>query len=220
VIRLRHIYKTYGQRHVLRDVSLDLPAGEVSYLLGPSGSGKTTLLQIISGHLLPTSGQVHYENESLWSRLSFWQKHMGFIYQDFRLLSHLTVYENIALPLSLESLSRQQAHKRLLEVVEGLGLSQYLQAYPQELSGGQKQRVAIARALVREPRYLFADEPTGNLDTENAKQVFSLLHEVTKKKGSSVVIVTHDLALVEQFPGAFCYRMSPKGIEHEMASVA
>ena len=220
MIRLRHIYKTYGSRHVLRDVNLDLPSGKVSYLLGPSGSGKTTLLQIISGHLLPTSGHVIYDGESLWSRLGHWQKHMGFIYQDFRLLAHLSVYENIALPLSLQALSARQAHKRLMDIVTDLGLEDYLKSYPCELSGGQKQRVAIARALVHEPRYLFADEPTGNLDIDNARQVFRWLHEISQKKGSTVLIVTHDLGLVEQFPAALSYRLPFRGVEHEMASLA
>ncbi|HET9426145.1 MAG TPA: ABC transporter ATP-binding protein [Gemmatimonadaceae bacterium] len=183
---------------VLRDVSFSVPQGALVSIVGPSGSGKTTLLGLLAGLDTPSRGQVFYDrvditrlNEDERARLR--GERVGFIFQSFQLIPTLTALENVQVPLELrgESDVRQRASDLLARV----GLADRLDHFPTQLSGGEQQRVAIARAFVNAPRILFADEPTGNLDSETGSRIVGLIEELNKSSGSTVIIVTHDPAL-------------------------
>lgn len=207
MIKLKHVTKTYfddqnEQVTALNDVMLQFPETGLVVISGTSGCGKTTLLNILGGLDKPTSGEVYLddvridnESECWWD--SFRGSSLGFIYQDFNLLEHMTVRENIHLPLALQSIDEKTRQDRISEIIEKLGLKEYLGKKTGKLSGGQKQRVAIARALVTGSKIILADEPTGNLDKENSENVFQILKEIAKTR--LVVVVTHDAALAGEY---------------------
>ena len=198
----RALTKTYGrgdaQVHALRGVDLDLPAGRFTAIMGPSGSGKSTLMHCLAGLDQPTSGSVTVAGERLESlsddRLTvFRREHLGFVFQAFNLLPMLTAGQNILLPLELagrrvDAEARERAHL----LADVLGLADRLGHRPSELSGGQQQRVAIARALVTQPAVVFADEPTGNLDSTTSAEVLDHLRRCVRELGQTVVMVTHE----------------------------
>ena len=205
VLRAEHLTKTYrsGERTltVLRDVSFAVPEGSRCAIVGPSGSGKTTLLGLCAGLDRPTSGSVALngvalndlnEDELAQTR----NQHVGFVFQTFQLIPTLTALENVVVPLELrgESGVRRQAIKRLNQV----GLGDRLDHYPAQLSGGEQQRVSLARAFINQPKILFADEPTGNLDGETAEKVSDLLFELNEAAGTTLVLVTHNLELAQR----------------------
>jgi putative ABC transport system ATP-binding protein len=187
---------------ILKGIDWAIPRGTIQLLMGPSGSGKTTFLSILAGLLTPTSGSVrllgteitHLSHRQL---AQFRLKNIGFIFQDFNLFPALTVLENVALKLNLQGVrgrsARQQAHE-LLSLVD---LSDKVNRKPRELSGGQQQRVAIARALAGDPPLIMADEPTASLDAKNGHAVMELLHDLAKKRNSTVLMVTHDPRIVD-----------------------
>jgi putative ABC transport system ATP-binding protein len=204
VVTARDLVRTYGDGdtavHALRGVSLDIAKGALTAVMGPSGSGKSTLMHILAGLDRPTSGAVEVAGVDIGSlgdtaltRLR--RDHIGFIFQFFNLLPMLTAAENIALPLKLAGGRPDEAW--LAEVVETVGLGNRLTHRPAELSGGQQQRVAVARALVAEPTVLFADEPTGNLDSKSGADVLELLREAATVYGQTIVMVTHDANAAE-----------------------
>ena len=205
VLRAEHLTKTYrsGERTltVLRDVSFAVLEGSRCAIVGPSGSGKTTLLGLCAGLDRPTSGSVALngvalndlnEDELAQTR----NQHVGFVFQTFQLISTLTALENVVVPLELrgESGVRRQAIERLNQV----GLGDRLDHYPAQLSGGEQQRVSLARAFINQPKILFADEPTGNLDGETAEKVSDLLFELNEAAGTTLVLVTHNLELAQR----------------------
>jgi putative ABC transport system ATP-binding protein len=198
-LRLAGVTKVYGSGdgvvHALRDVSIELRRGTFTAVMGPSGSGKSTFLHCAAGLDKPTSGRVWLGDAEL-SEMNETQltvlrrERIGFVFQAYNLLTTLTVQQNITLPLRLAG---KRVDKALLsEVVRAVGLSDRLNRLPSELSGGQQQRVAIARALVTRPDAVFADEPTGALDTKTARQVLGLLRHVVTNMGQTVLMVTHD----------------------------
>jgi putative ABC transport system ATP-binding protein len=198
-LKLAGVSKVYGSGdgmvHALRDVSIQLWRGTFTAVMGPSGSGKSTFLHCAAGLDQPTSGQVWLGAAEL-SRMKETQltilrrERIGFVFQAYNLLSSLTVRQNITLPLRLAG---KRVDRRLLDqVVRSVGLGDRLHRLPSELSGGQQQRVAIARALVTQPDAVFADEPTGALDTRTARQVLELLRQVVSGMGQTVLMVTHD----------------------------
>ena len=201
ILELKYIRKEFvsGPRTVtaLGDVSLRIEEGEMTAVTGPSGAGKSTLLQIMAGLLKPTSGEVKIDGQDLgvMSRkrsAAFRRKNVGYVFQRFNLLPMLTARENIAVPALLDG--AKPSEESLLALAESLGIEDRLDHFPSELSGGEQQRVAIARALVNDPRILFADEPTGNLDsgaTGDVMEVFSRLN----RAGRTILIVTHDPAV-------------------------
>ena len=198
-VRLTSVSKVYGSGHnsvaALRELSLALPKGSFTAVMGPSGSGKSTFLHCAAGLDRPTSGSIHLAdvdlaglNEDALSR--FRRERIGFVFQSFNLVPALTAAQNITLPLRL---AKQKPDKvRLAEVIERVGLADRIKHKPGELSGGQQQRVAIARALVAQPDVIFADEPTGALDTRTGKAILSLLREAVDGLDQTVVMVTHD----------------------------
>lgn len=202
MIRLTDICKSYGQLEVVRNVSLEILDREILTIVGPSGAGKTTLLQIAGTLEKPDSGSIEYDGKEI-SRLRdkdlsrFRNTHIGFIFQFHRLLAEFTAAENVALPALIAGRSRRDAMAEADRLLGMLGISDRSHHKPPALSGGEKQRVAIARALVNSPTVVFADEPTGSLDTANRDEIIRLLWSLRKQTGTSFVIVTHDPTLAE-----------------------
>ena len=193
------IEKRFGARTVLSAVSLRVAAGEYVAIVGESGVGKSTLLNIIAGLEPADSGEVVFEDENLRqldddARTLLRRDRFGFVFQAFHVLPHLTVEQNIGLPLLLRGFKPPDIKKRALNILSAVGLGGREHSMPRELSGGELQRVAIARALVGEPKLVLADEPTGNLDQENARQVLALLREQVKAHGAAGILVTHSEA--------------------------
>jgi len=187
-----------GPLTILDDVDLEIRAGESVALVGPSGAGKTTLLALLAGLDRPSSGSVWLCGEDLTAldedgRARLRGKSVGFVFQSFHLVPSLTAIENVMLPLELAG--DAQVRERAREALASVGLERRLSHYPKQLSGGEKQRVAIARAFVRRPQVLFADEPTGNLDTASGARVADLLFGLNRQAGTTLVLVTHERSL-------------------------
>lgn len=181
----------------LDNVTLSIQEGEFICIMGPSGSGKTTLLKNISTIDMPTKGKVMIEGKNVRSMGDiaigkFRQQYLGFVFQNFSLLDNLTVFENIALPLSLAKTAESEIEIRVQEVAKTMGIEDILEKNPMQCSGGQCQRVAIARALVTNPKLIVADEPTGNLDSKNSHEILKLLKKLNQKEGVTILMVTHD----------------------------
>jgi putative ABC transport system ATP-binding protein len=199
IVSTADLRRTYGEGetavHALAGVTLDFPAGQFTAIMGPSGSGKSTLLHLLAGLDRPTSGSVEIEGHEL-SKLDdagltrLRRDRLGFVFQAFNLVPVLTALENITLPLTLAGRKPDQAW--LDELIETVGLRDRLTHRPSELSGGQQQRVAVARALVHRPAVLFADEPTGNLDSHSSEEVLGLLRRAVDEFGQTVIMVTHE----------------------------
>jgi putative ABC transport system ATP-binding protein len=205
LIEIRDLTKTYGEdggiRMVLDEVTVDIQTGEFFVLLGVSGSGKSTLLNVVSGVDKPDSGQVTIGATDITAlneheQALFRRDHIGIVFQFFNLIPTLTVMENITLPLELGGTPRREAERQGLALLERVGLADRAADYPDKLSGGEQQRVAIARALVNEPLLVLADEPTGNLDEGTGESVLALLLELTRDAGKTLVMATHDPAIV------------------------
>ena len=190
-----------GLLTILDDINLGVSEGETVALVGPSGAGKTTLLALLAGLDNPSEGDVwlcgeNLSQESEDGRAKLRGKHVGFVFQSFHLVPSLTAVENVMLPLELTNAA--DVRKRATEALESVGLDARKSHYPRQLSGGEKQRVAIARAFVSKPSILFADEPTGNLDTASGDRVSGLLFDLNKQFGTTLVLVTHDLTLAQR----------------------
>ena len=184
----------------LRGVSLEIQSGEMLAITGPSGSGKTTLLNCLSSLDVVSKGEIHFEgadisNLSDSKRTRIRGERMGFIFQQYQLLPVLSAVENVELPLLLLNTSADEARKKAMEALSIMGLSNRAGHKPSELSGGQQQRVAIARAIVHSPSILFADEPTGNLDSDTSDSVMMALEELNQRHGITLVVVTHDTSV-------------------------
>lgn len=203
-IEIKNLTKKYrlGQEIItaLDNVNLSIAQGEFLCILGTSGSGKTTLLHIMAGLEKPVRGEVLVKGVSLTKMKEkdmayFRRKHMGFIFQSYNLIPTLTAVENVALPLIFDGVEKREREKRARDLLIQLGLKERLKNKPTEMSGGQQQRVSIARALVNNPKIIFADEPTGNLDSKTTKEIMDILYERVKASGVTLIMVTHDLDL-------------------------
>jgi len=200
--RLRKVYRGAGEVEALRGIDVEVGRGEMVAVVGPSGSGKTTLLNCLSGLDSFDGGQVSVDGHDLAKlsdrdRTAYRRKNMGFVFQAFNLLPVLSAVENVEIPLLLQGVGSGVARKRALEMLETLGLAHRAGHRPDQLSGGEQQRVAVARALVHKPAVVWADEPTGNLDTEVTQVIVELLVR-TNKQGQTIVLVTHNPQVAEK----------------------
>ncbi|MCO5064689.1 MAG: cell division ATP-binding protein FtsE [Rhizobiaceae bacterium] len=202
MIRFENVGLRYGVGpEILRDVSFSIPQRSFQFLSGPSGAGKTSLLRLLFLSLKPTRGLINIFGRDRTtitrSDLPMFRRRIGIVFQDFRLLDHMTTYENVGLPLRVRGRSEASYRGDVIELLKWVGLGDRMHAMPAVLSGGEKQRVAIARALIEQPEILLADEPTGNVDPPLARRLLRLFIELNRL-GTAVVIATHDLALMEQ----------------------
>ena len=202
IISVEHVYKSVtdstGTLDILRDIDFSLAPKETAAIVGASGSGKSTLLSIIAGLDTPTRGTVRLAGQDLFAldeddRAALRAQKLGFVFQSFQLLGNLTALENVMLPLELAD--RRDARRAAGEMLSRVGLAQRLGHYPKVLSGGEQQRVALARAFVVQPALLLADEPTGSLDFATGAQVMELMFELNREQGTTLVLVTHDVAI-------------------------
>ena len=201
MIRVTHLIKEYGtgelKQRVLKDLSFSIDSGEFVSIIGPSGAGKSTLLYQISLLDEPTSGDI-FLDDRLTNNLNINEKtklrlmELGYVFQDYALLPELTAIENVSLPLLMQGLSKKQATKKGQEALERLGMHDKAESVPSKLSGGQQQRVSIARAIAHNPKILFADEPTANLDSENSDLVVEAFRDL-HKSGQTIIMVTHEM---------------------------
>jgi len=205
-IKTENVVKIYNQGKqneltVLKDIDLEIKKGGMITLFGPSGSGKSTLLHIIGCLDRPTSGKVYIEGKDV-SRLSddelayIRRDKIGFVFQQFNLVSALTALENVELPMKISGNNRKKTRKKAIELLNSVGLGERLNHFPRQLSGGEMQRVAIARALANEPDVILADEPTGNLDSKTGKEIVDLMIKLNKK-GYTFIVVTHDISIAK-----------------------
>ena len=210
MIKVDNLSKSFplndGKVTILDSLSLSIPEKSTAAILGKSGSGKSTLLSILAGLDRADQGQVHIANESLFGFSDeeltlFRARSMGIVFQQFHLMSSLTALENVMIPL--EILKIKDAEKKAKELLEKVGLSHRMNNYPSQLSGGESQRVALARAIIHQPKVIFADEPSGNLDEETGLMVMNLLFDLVKKEGLTLVLVTHDEELAKRCDKTF-----------------
>ena len=203
MIEFTDVVKNYSpDTQALRGVSMQIEDGEFAFLVGPSGSGKSTIIKLITGELKPTSGSVHvngYSLERIRKReIPYLRRTVGVVFQDFRLITTKTVYENLAFAMRAVGAHRKEIKERIPYILELVGMEDKANRHPNELSGGEQQRLAIARALVNNPSTIIADEPTGNLDPALALEIMVLLQEINNL-GTTVLVVTHAQELVDRF---------------------
>lgn len=201
MIRLEHVSKSYSAGiPALNDVNLEIKRGEFVFIVGDSGSGKSTLIKLLLKELEPTEGLITIDGKLLKKikrkQIPKFRRRIGVVFQDFRLLKDRNVYDNIAFAQKVIGESNGHIKRRVPQMLSMVGLAAKYRSYPKELSGGEQQRVAIARALVNEPTILLADEPTGNLDNNNAWEIMKLLEEINER-GTTVVVVTHNMEIVK-----------------------
>jgi putative ABC transport system ATP-binding protein len=211
MIDVQHLSKSFGTRNnkvtVLNDLNFSVEKGEFIGIMGPSGAGKTTLMNILSTILLPTMGSVKIDGADITqmreARLTdFRRENLGFIFQEFNLIDSLTVKDNIILPLTVSKLSNEEIEERVLRLTKILKIEHILARYPEEISIGQQQRTAAARALISRPLVLFADEPTGSLDSKSASEFLNYLDEVNLHEETTILMVTHD-----PYTASYCNRV-------------
>ena len=203
MIRLENVSKKYKSVVALRNINLTIEDGEFVYIIGPTGSGKSTLIKLLDGEEIPTSGSVMVEGVNVGnlrhSKVPLYRRNIGVVFQDFRLLPKMTVQENIAFALEVIGMDRVSIRHRVREILELVSLEDKMRAYPDELSGGQQQRATIGRAIANHPKVLIADEPTGNLDPAMSKEIMELLEKINEVEHTTIVMVTHDSEIVDQF---------------------
>ncbi len=207
MIRLGHVNKYYGQGatrfHVLHDINLQVAAGELLAIIGESGSGKSTLINIIGFLDDDFEGNYFYNDQAIhdYTRADFAKlrnQHVGFVFQNFKLIRDISIAENVILPLLYAGVGRRQAKKTAARVLSRVGLGGYDDKLPTELSGGQQQRVSIARAIIANPDFLIADEPTGALDTKTSQEIMDLFKQLNQTQHTTIIMVTHDPRVAEQ----------------------
>ncbi|UNC90774.1 cell division ATP-binding protein FtsE [Candidatus Contubernalis alkaliaceticus] len=202
MIQLNNVTKRYPNGlEALKNISLTIEKGEFVFLVGPSGAGKTTILKLLYRELLPTNGSIRVLGRDVVklkkSRVPYFRRNIGLVFQDYRLLTDRTVYENVAFALRVIETPGREIKKRVLESLALVGLGEKFKVKPTELSGGEQQRVSLARAIVNQPAIILADEPTGNLDPETSKDIVNLLR-VINLRGSTIVMGTHDQEIVDR----------------------
>ena len=202
LLSLEQIYHRYSiSRDIFNDITLNIGEGDFYCVTGSSGAGKSTFLKLLSSSLKPTSGNISFNgsnfNDIAQNKLYHIKRQIGFVFQDFRLLPHLTTYENVALPLKVQNKKEKNYKMDVVELLNWVNLEHCTHSYPNYLSGGEQQRAAIARAVITSPKLILADEPTGNVDNENTKKILSLFNEMNKL-GTTIIIATHDENVLSQ----------------------
>jgi putative ABC transport system ATP-binding protein len=206
-VRVTHVSKSYStgevETSVLSDVDLDIPKGEFVVVLGVSGSGKTTLLNLIGALDAPTSGQIYVDGEEItgqdrWFLTDYRRRKLGFIFQFYNLLPTLTAGENVRVSLDLLDIELAERRRLSIESLKQVGLEGKQDKFPSQLSGGEQQRVAIARALSKRPFLVLADEPTGNLDTDNGAKIVKIMKDLNKETGATFIVVTHNQEIAQK----------------------
>lgn len=212
VKRLRKVYRMGDEKIVaLNDINFSIASGEFCCLLGTSGSGKSTLLNLLAGLEKPTRGQIRVKDtyiEKLNERqlARFRRNHIGFVFQSYNLLPMLSAIENVTLPLVFKGVPRRIREKRAKDILEAVGLGKRLNHKPSQMSGGQQQRVSIARAFITNPEIVFADEPTGNLDSKTTTEVMDLITSMAKEHKQTLIIVTHDIEIADYMSKIVCMK--------------
>lgn len=201
MIKLEHVSKSYAAGiPALNDVNLEIGEGEFVFVVGDSGSGKSTLIKLLLKELEPTKGTITVDGKKLGSirhrQVPRFRRNVGVVFQDFRLLKDRNVYDNVAFAQRVIGASVRESRKKVPRMLSLVGLAAKYKSFPRQLSGGEQQRVAIARALVNQPKILLADEPTGNLDANNAWEIMKLLEEINQR-GTTVLVVTHNMEIVK-----------------------
>ncbi|MBU3171568.1 ABC transporter ATP-binding protein [Clostridium estertheticum] len=213
ILQIKKLTKVYNafkdakEVIALNEISFNVDKGEFIGIMGPSGSGKTTLLNILSGIDKATSGEVHINGQDIIKMKKdelalFRRRKVGFIFQDFNLLDSLNVKENISFPLIIDKVNPREIEKKVKDIMKYLGIEELQKKYPYNISGGEKQRTAVARALICEPSVIFADEPTGNLDSKSSKNIMTTFKNMNEERSATVIMVTHDA-----FAASFCKRI-------------
>lgn len=201
IIEVKNLYKIYKvgdtKVHALDGVDFSIYKGEFCAIVGPSGSGKSTLLNMLAGLEKPSKGEIvidkiHIEHMTENQLVEFRRKRVGFIFQSYNLLKTLNAVENVALPLTFQGMERKKRTRLAEQMLDMVGLRKYKKHKPTQMSGGQQQRVGVARALVVQPEIIFADEPTGNLDSSTSREVMELMQRIVREKGQTLIMVTHD----------------------------
>ena len=203
-ISFANVSANYDNGHdVLSNVSFNISSGAFYFLTGPSGAGKTTLLRLIYQLHKPSSGTIKLFGQDCHNMshddISLLRHKMAIVFQSYSLISHMTVFDNVALPLRVRGIANEKIKKLVTKTLEWVGLGKYANAYPMELSGGQQQRVSVARAIIIQPSILLADEPTGNLDDENASRLIELFIQMNKMFGTTIILATHNKKLLETY---------------------
>lgn len=200
---LRKVYRIGSEKVIALDsINLTVEKGEFCCLLGTSGSGKSTLLNLMAGLEKPTKGTIRIKGEMI-DKMSekklarFRQEHLGFVFQSYNLLTTLTALENVSLPLTFKAVPRMLREKKAREMLKAVGLDKHMKHKPSQMSGGQQQRVGIARAFVATPEIVFADEPTGNLDSKTSREVMKLITDIARQNNQTLIIVTHDMSIAK-----------------------
>ncbi len=203
LIELKNVYKRYNNGvTALCDVNLSISKGEFVFVIGDSGSGKSTLIKLLYRQEKPTRGDVFVGGINMSKlrngRVYKLRRKLGIVFQDYKLLPKMTVYENVAFALEIYGLRRDEIRRRTLKAIEQVGLKDKLRSYPSELSGGEQQRVSIARAIVNNPKVLICDEPTGNLDPKTSMEVMEVIDRINKELGTTIIMATHDEKIVNR----------------------
>jgi len=203
LIKLKNVYKTYKNGvTALVDVNLAISKGDFVFAIGASGSGKSTLIKLLYREEKPTKGEVFVGGVNVAKlknrKIYKYRRKLGIVFQDFRLLPKLTVYENVAFALECLGMKEKEIKPKVLKALEQVGLKEKIRSYPDKLSGGEQQRVSIARAIVNKPKLLICDEPTGNLDPDTSWEIMQVLENINKEMGTTIVMVTHDKEMVNK----------------------
>ena len=200
MIRVKHLYKNFGQLEVLKDISVNIKKGEVIAIIGPSGSGKSTFLRCLNLLEEPTGGAIYIKDKNLMddkTDINLVRRNVGMVFQHFNLFPHKTVLENLTLaPMKVKNMKQSEIEKKAFMLLEKVGLKEKASAYPNQLSGGQKQRIAIARALAMDPEVILFDEPTSALDPEMIKEVLDVMKDLAEE-GMTMIIVTHEMGFAK-----------------------
>ncbi|MCX8094610.1 MAG: ATP-binding cassette domain-containing protein [Caldisericia bacterium] len=215
------VYKFYGDKEALSNISFEIEKGEFVFIAGPTGAGKTTLLKLIRKEIEPTRGEIFFKNDSLKNFKNIYElrRKIGTVFQDYKLFPKKTVYENVSFPLEILGLPNSLIRKKVIEVLNGVGLIDKKNRFPHTLSGGEKQRVAIARAIVNEPDLIIADEPTGNLDWKTSFSIVDLFIEINLK-GTTIIMSTHNEEIIKRYNKRVIYLRDGKKVHEKFPHIS